>query len=399
MIPAGVARVKTSGRAPLLLTAAASSDNSWGVDDSLIGLVSLNLTESVTFDAYRALVDAYGSLRKALAAPERDLAQFPGINGKTAKRIRSLSNGDEAVEEIEQAHDIGLDIVSCEDERYPHNLRFMEDRPIVLYVKGSIIDADAQALALVGSRRCTIYGKEQARRFAGDLATMGFTIVSGLAYGIDREAHEAALDAGRRTIAVLGSGFCQLYPKKHERLAERIAESGSVISEFPLDTPPNAWNFPRRNRVVSGLSLGTIVVEAARRSGALITAGLAANQGKEVFALPGRVSDRQSWGALKLLQDGAKLATCPGDVVAEFPQMAEALQDACPEAFTRAALPELTEPEHLVWKLLGAEPKHVDQVIDESGLTAAQVLSTLLVLEVKHVVRQHPGKLFTRVDG
>ncbi len=361
-------------------------------------MVSLNLTESVTFDAYRALVDAYGSVRKALAAPERDLAQFPGISGKTAKRIRALSNGDEAVEEIEQARDIGLDIVTCEDEGYPHNLRFIEDRPIVLYVKGNVVDADVQALALVGSRRCTIYGKDQARRFSGELATMGFTIVSGLAYGIDKEAHEAALDGGGRTIAVLGSGFCQLYPKKHENLAERIAESGCVISEFALDTPPNAWNFPRRNRIVSGLTLGTVVVEAARRSGALLTAGLAGKQGKEVFALPGRVSDRQSWGALKLLQDGAKLATCPGDIVAEFPQIAEALRDAYPEASTRAAMPELTEPEHLVWKLLGAEPTHVDEVIDKSGLTAAQVLSALLVLEVKHVVRQHPGKLFTRAE-
>jgi len=370
-----------------------------GVDDSLIGLVSLNLTESVTYDAYRALLDAHGSVRKALAAPERELAQFPGIGAKAAKRLRALSNGDEAVEEIEQARDIGLAIITCEDERYPHNLRFIEDRPIVLYVKGEVADVDARALAIVGSRRCTIYGKEQTCRFSGELAAMGFTIVSGLAYGIDKAAHEAALDAGGRTIAVLGSGFCQVYPKKHERLAERIAGGGAVVSEFPLDTEPNAWNFPRRNRIVSGLSLGTIVIEAARRSGALLTAGLAANQGKEVFALPGRVSDRQSWGALKLLQDGAKLAFCPGDVVAEFPQLAEALQGVCPQELALSALPELTEPERQIWELLGSEPKHVDEIIDVSGMTAAQVLSTLLVLEVKHVVRQHPGKLFTRVGG
>jgi len=367
-----------------------------GVDDSLIGLVSLNLTESVTYDTYCALVETYGSVRKALAAPSHDLARFPGIGGKTAKRLGALSNGDEAVEEIEQARDIGLEIVTCEDERYPHNLRFITDRPILLYVKGEVVEADTQALAIVGSRRCTIYGKDQTRRFAGELAAVGFTIVSGLAYGIDKEAHEAALDAGGRTIAVLGSGFCQLYPKKHEGLAERIAGNGAVVSEFPLDTGPNGWNFPRRNRLVSGLSLGTLVVEAARKSGALITAGIAANQGKEVFALPGRVSDRQSWGALKLLQDGAKLAWSPGDVVAEFPGLAEALQKAHPEALTRAALPEMTEPEQRVWELLGPEPKHVDEIIEASGMTPAQVLSTLLVLEVKHIVRQHPGKLFTR---
>ncbi len=369
------------------------------MEDSLIGLVALNLTESVTYDAYHGLLERYGSVRKALRAPAGDLATIPGIGRKTATKLRSLCNGDEAVEEIEQARDIGLDIITCEDERYPHNLRFIDDRPIVLYVKGEIIEADAQAMSVVGSRRCTIYGKEQARRFSGELAAMGFTIVSGLAYGIDKAAHEAALDAGGRTIAALGSGFCRLYPERHEGLAERIAKRGAVVSEFPLDTGPNAWNFPRRNRIISGLSLGTVIVEAARRSGALITAGIAAQQGKEVFALPGRATDRHSWGTLKLIQDGAKLVCNPGDVLTEFPQVAEALQVEHPEKVRKASLPELTEPEQQVWSLLGAEPKHVDEIIEASGMTAAQVLSTLLVLEVKHAVRQHPGKLFTRISN
>ncbi len=361
--------------------------------------MALNLTESVTYDAYRALVDRYGAVRKALTAPEADLAQIPGLGKKGAKKLLSLSNGDEAVEEIEQARDIGLEIVTCEDEAYPHNLRFIDDRPIVLYVKGKLTPADAQALSVVGSRRCTIYGSSQARRFAGELAAMGFTIVSGLARGVDKEAHEAALDAGSRTIAVLGSGFCQIYPGEHEELAERIAGRGAVISEFPLDTGPSAWNFPRRNRIVSGLSLGTVIIEAGKASGALITAGIAAKQGKDVFVLPGRVTDRQSWGALRLIRDGAKLVCCPAEVVEEFPQVAEALRAAYPQSFEKASLPELTEPEQQVWSLLSPEPKHIDEVIESSGMTASQVLSTLLVLEVKHVVRQHPGKLFTRVAG
>ncbi len=367
------------------------------MDDALIGLVSLNLTESVTYDTYRALVEHYGTVRKALAAPQRDLASFPGVGPKTAKRLRALSNGDEAIEEIEQARDIGLELVTCDDPRYPHNLGFIDDRPILLYVRGELREPDARAIAIVGSRRCTIYGKNQTRRFAGELAAVGFTIVSGLAYGIDKEAHEAALDAGGRTIAVLGSGFCRLYPKKHEALAERIAANGAVISEFPLDTGPNAWNFPRRNRIVSGLSLGVLVVEAARKSGALITGGIAAHQGKEVFALPGRASDRQSWGTLRMIQDGAKLVVCPADVIAEFPALERALGQAHPDELERAALPELTEPEEAVWKQLGADPAHVDEIIEGSGLTPAQVLSTLLVLEAKNVVRQHPGKLFTRL--
>jgi DNA processing protein len=368
------------------------------LDDALIGLVTLNLTESVTYDAYRALLDAHGSVRKALSASTSDLARVSGISPKTARKLRELSNGDAAIEEIEQARDIGLDLVTCDDDRYPHNLRYIDDRPIVLYVKGEVTETDTQALAVVGSRRCTIYGREQARRFAGELAAMGFTIVSGLAYGIDKEAHAAALEAGGRTLAVLGSGFCRLYPERHADLADHIAERGAVLSEFPLDTAPNAWNFPRRNRIVSGLTLGTVVIEAGRRSGALLTAGIAAAQGKEVFALPGRATDRQSWGALRLIQDGARLACNPGDVLAEFPQVAEAVRRAYPGESAKADLPELTEPEQQIWGLLGAEPKHVDELIEASGLTASQVLSTLLVLEVKHVARQHPGKLFTRTN-
>jgi DNA processing protein len=366
------------------------------MNDSLIGLVALNLTEAVTYDAYRALIERYGSVRKALAAPVSELTGVPGIGPKTAKRLRELSNGDEAISEIEQARDINVEIITCEDERYPNNLNFIDDRPILLYVRGELTESDAMALAVVGSRRCTIYGKEQARRFSTELAHLGFTIVSGLAYGIDKVAHEATLDAGGRTIAVMGSGFCRIYPKRHEALADRIAESGAVISEFPLDTGPNAWNFPRRNRVVSGMSMGTIVVEAARRSGALITAGVAASQGKEVFALPGRTTDRQSWGSLRLIQDGAKLVCNPAEVVAEFPEVAQAVEAGAPQTFAKAALPELTEPEEAVWSTLGADPLHVDEVIEATGMTAAQVLSTLMVLEVKHIVRQHPGKLFTR---
>ena len=368
------------------------------MNDERTDLVALNLSEAVTYDTCRALVERYGSVAAALAAPERELAAFPGIGRKSAKRLCELAKGHEAAEEIEQARDIGVEVLTSEDERYPHNLRFVPDRPIVLYVKGEIAEADAQALAIVGSRRATIYGREQTRRFAAELAAMGFTIVSGLAYGIDRAAHEAALEAGGRTIAVLGSGFCRLYPKAHAKLAEKIAERGAVISEFPLDTGPNAWNFPRRNRIISGLSLGVLVAEAARRSGALITAGIAANQGKEVFALPGRVSDRQSWGALRLIQDGAKLVTCPAEVVAEFPELARTLRAGRPAEMEAASAPDLTEPERRLWSILAGDPKHVDELIDASGMTAAQVLSTLMVLEVKHVVRQHPGKLFSRTS-
>jgi DNA processing protein len=367
------------------------------MNDTLIGLVALNLTEAITYDAYRALVEHYGTVRKALAAPQRELTEFPGIGPKTAKRLRELANGDLAVEEIEQARDIGADVVTCEDDRYPHNLQYIEDRPIVLYVRGEITDADAQALAVVGSRRSTIYGRDQAMRFARDLARMGFTIVSGLARGVDKAAHEAALDAGGRTIAVLGSGLTRLHPKAHADLADRIAEQGAVVSEFPLDSAPTMWSFPRRNRIVSGLALGTLVVEAGERSGAQITARLAGEQGKEVFAVPGRLTDRQSWGALRLVQSGAKLVTSPADVVAEFPQVAAALESERPAAMADAALPDLTKPERAVLGAIGNEATPVDEITAASKLAASQVVSTLLVLEMKGVVRQHPGKLFTRI--
>jgi len=296
---------------------------------------------------------------------------------------------------------LGFTVLARADPGYPQLLDRIFDPPSVLYLWGSLAPADALALAIVGSRRATPYGLQMAERLASELASRGLAVVSGLARGIDAAAHRGALDAGGRTLAVLGSGLDLIYPPEHRALAERIAASGAVLTEQPLATPPLAANFPRRNRILSGLTLGTIVVEATGKSGSLITAGHALDQDREVFAVPGAVGEPGSEGTHRLIQQGAKLVTCAEDVLAELrPDVLAALRPppvgASNERGGSDGLP-LSEVERAVLaRIPAAGAVGPDRIAEATGLPAARVLAALVALELHGAVRSFPGGSYGR---
>lgn len=292
-------------------------------------------------------------------------------------------------------------IIALGDERYPELLRTIPDPPPVLYCDGSVEPQDRQAVAIVGSRRATPYGLRVTDALAGELSRLGFTIVSGFARGIDAAAHRAALAAGGRTIAVLGCGLDVLYPPEHARLWEEIAGGGAMLTEFAPGTPPRATNFPRRNRIISGLSLGVVVVEAVEDSGSLITARLALEQGREVFAVPGPIDAPTSRGSHGLLKQGAKLVETVDDIVEELLPQIERPKRASQSSGKILAVPELPDlssEEQTVLALMSREPLHMDDLTERSHLTSAEVAGILLALELKAVVRQLPGQRYYRTQ-
>jgi DNA processing protein len=268
---------------------------------------------------------------------------------------------------------------------YPDRLRNIYHPPPVLYQQGMLATADEWSVAVVGTRRATVYGKEAARYIAGELARAGVTVVSGLARGIDTVAHQAALDAGGRTIAVLGSGVDVVYPAENRRLMQRIVEQGALLSEYTLGAPPEASNFPPRNRIISGLSLGVVIVEAGERSGALITADYAAEHGREVFAAPGNMFNKSSKGCNRLIQQGAKLVLDIKDVLEELN-----LNMVAQQLELQAVVPE-NETESLLLSFLSSEPLHVDEIIRQAALPVSEVSSALALMELKGLVRQVGG--------
>jgi len=276
-------------------------------------------------------------------------------------------------------------VLTWKDEGYPSRLKQIYDLPPVLYVRGSLTPQDEWCLAVVGTRRPTYYGREVAEQIPADLARNGITIVSGLARGIDAIAHRAALDAGGRSISVFGCGLDIVYPRDHLKLAREIMEQGALLSEFPLGTPPRAENFPRRNRIMSGISLGVLVVEAGEGSGALITAGLALEQNREVFAVPGSVLSPQSRGANRLIQEGAKLVLGCYDILEELN-----LSMAAQQLEMKEILPA-TDTESLLLNCLSPEPTHIDEVGRKCGLPISLVSSTLAMMELKGAVKQVGG--------
>jgi DNA processing protein len=284
-------------------------------------------------------------------------------------------------------------LVGYSDTAYPARLRAIADPPPLLYVKGDLGGADDKAVAIVGSRSASDYGRRVARDLAGGLARLGFTVVSGMARGIDGIAHEAALNAGGRTVAVLGSGVERAYPPEHERLYQRICGNGAVLSELPIGTRPLAFNFPARNRLISGLALGVVVVEATEKSGSLITASLAVEQGREVFAVPGEVGSSRSRGAHRLIRQGAKLVENVDDILEEI---APQLTGGCGALSSApAALPQNAGGEaRKIFALLQESTLQVDEVIEKSGVAAPQVLQILLDLELQGYVRQLAGKRY-----
>ncbi len=332
----------------------------------------------------RALLDHFGDIRQAWGASAATLNAI-GFDRRTIESLHSVRNKLDLAKELERVTRLGITVLTWDSSDYPSLLKNIPDPPPVLYVQGELLSRDEWALAVVGTRRATVYGREATRRLVGALAAGGVTIVSGLAYGIDTHAHQAALEAGGRTIAVLGSGVDIIYPAKNRQLAERIASRGAVVSEYPLGTRPESGNFPRRNRIISGLSLGVLVVEGTRRSGAMITADYAADQGREIFAVPGNISSPNSAGPHQLIQQGAKLVASIGDVLEELN-----LTMVTQQSEAREIIPD-NEVEAVLLEQLSSEPIHVDELGRTAGLSISEVSSTLTLMELKGKVRQVGG--------
>jgi DNA processing protein len=316
-----------------------------------------------------------------------------------AQAIRRFPRGGALREDQERVARAGVRVIVWGDPDYPTRLQEIASAPPVLYVRGTLESADEAAVAIVGARHATAYGETVAGELAGELSRRGLTIVSGLARGIDAAAHRGALEAGGRTIAVLGSGLDRIYPPEHRGLAEGVTAAGAVVSEFPLGTAPLRLHFPRRNRIISGLSLGVIVVEASVGSGALITAHHALEQGREVFAVPGRVHARYSEGCNRLIKAGAKLVETWEDVLSELVPHLKRRTAVRPAVPPPPVPPALTAEEQRVFDLLAAGPLHIDALIVRAGLGGGRVASALVGLEMKGVVRQLSGKVFERHDS
>lgn len=397
------------------------------VSDAARSYLRLHLCSDVGPIRTRRLVEHFGHVDGVLRASMAELQRVEGIGPVIAKSIFQARGLDTVDREIERAAALGIRILCFEDADYPEPLRHIPDPPICLYVRGELRATDAVAVAIVGTRRCSHYGREQATRFGEILARAGFTIVSGLARGIDGYAHAGALRGQGRTIAVLGNGLPKIYPPEHESVADSIAAAGAIVSESPMDTQPVSENFPRRNRIIVGLSLGVVVVEAGLRSGALITARLANEYNRECFALPGRVDHpEQTAGVNKLIRDGeAKLVTCLEDVLDELGQVGSimsrdaraktatassgppagaggiaasrsapradvSLSNTTAEAFRR----NLSDDERTILALLEGGASEPDEFAARSNLDISRVLATLTSLQLKGLVRQLPGSRF-----
>ncbi|MFB3816091.1 MAG: DNA-processing protein DprA [Candidatus Methylomirabilales bacterium] len=347
-------------------------------------------------EAVKAMLAAFGSARAAWAASEQRLRAVPGIGQTAVQAVRAFPWRQKVREEQARAAAAGCRVMVWGDPGYPPRLAQIPSPPPILYQRGPLDLRDDPGVAVVGARHATAYGEAIAHDLARELARRGLTIVSGLARGIDAAAHRGALAAPGLTVAVLGCGLDRMYPPEHQGLGTQVAAAGALLSEFPLGTPPARLNFPRRNRVISGLSLGVVVVEAGVESGALITANHALEQGREVFAVPGRIHARYSEGCHRLIKAGAKLVESWEDVVAELVPHLKGRRRARSEA---APPPDLAAEEARVFDLLAGGAQHIDLLIAQAGLPAGRVASALVGLEMKGLVRQLTGKVFERHDS
>ncbi|MEK7443161.1 MAG: DNA-processing protein DprA [Chloroflexota bacterium] len=353
--------------------------------------IAFNRVKGIGPAKLRALLDHFGDLESAWRAPRIDLHEA-GLDKRAIESLEAARKGMNLEQLEDDVARANARMICWDDDDYPKRLREIDNAPPVLYVRGNLVEKDDWAVAIVGTRRATSYGKEVTRELATALAASGVTIVSGLARGIDAAAHVAALEAGGRTLAVLGSGLDIIYPAEHQTLAEKIIDHGALISDYPLGTPPDANNFPPRNRIISGLSLGAVIVEAGEESGALITADFAVEQGREVFAVPGSVFNRNSLGPNRLIQNGAKLITSAEDVLEELN-----LRMASHHAEAREQLSLLDsadDAERKILSQLSAEPLHADELSVAMSLPIATISSMLAMMELKGMVRQVGGMTY-----
>lgn len=355
-------------------------------------LVALNMVR-VGGARLKALAEALGSPEAALEASRSRLETVEGIGPGTAEAIAGFDRR-RLDRELKEAARKRVDIITIEDEGYPRLLKAIYDPPSVLYVSGMLDERDGLSLAVVGSRVASLYGLTQARKLAAQLCEAGCTVVSGMARGIDTQAHAGALSRGGRTIAVLGSGLGRIYPPENRGLAQQIAESGAVVTEFPMDTAPLKQNFPARNRIISGLSLGVLVVEAARNSGALITADFALEQCREVFAVPGAVDSPGASGTNDLIRQGAKLVAAVDDILEEFPFLQKDGERKDLPGQERKK-PVGREEELLYGIISGGEPT-IDDLADRSGIGIGRLPGLLLKMQLDKIIKRLPGNRFSR---
>lgn len=358
--------------------------------DDLRYWIGFNIVKGIGPAKLRALLEAFGDIESAWHASP-DALRAAGLDRRAVETLpaaRAALNLDAELAKLQRA---GVATLTWADDDYPRRLREIPNSPPVLYLRGRLTEADEFAVAVVGTRRPSAYGQQATSELVSALAASGVTVVSGLARGIDAAAHRAALEAGGRTLAVLGSGLDRVYPTEHARLAEAVAGNGAVISDYPLGTPPESGNFPPRNRIISGLAMGVLVVEAGETSGALITADVAGEQGRPVFAVPGSILSRSSRGANRLIQQGATIVTRPEDILEELN-----LTMAVQHTQARAALPT-DETERTLLDYLSVEPTHIDELRALANLPIAHVSSALALMELKGMVRQVGGMNYVLV--
>ncbi|HEV8160317.1 MAG TPA: DNA-processing protein DprA [Pyrinomonadaceae bacterium] len=368
--------------------------------------ISLNMTPQIGPRAATKLLEKFGSAENVFHARRSELESLR-LKPESIESILKREFHDKAEEELERVRNSGGDVLILDDGGYPYLLREIADPPITLYVKGDWQACfDQPCVAVVGSRRCSTYGENASEMLSRDLAINGICVVSGLARGIDSAAHRGAIAGKGRTIAVLGTGIDGVYPKENAKLVEEILDAGgAIVSQFPLGTPPLKDNFPYRNRIISGLSLGILLVEASERSGSLITARLAMEQNREVLAVPGNITSKNSFGTNYLIKSGAKLVQQWQDVVSELPQEISAA--ILPPVIDEKKTKETKQPEHIpaglddnerkIWQFLSAdEAAHVDTLLEESGLSFGDLNAALLGLEMRELVRTLPGKHYAR---
>lgn len=340
--------------------------------------LGLSLVQQMGSVRIHQLISQFGTARDAWQAPERDLKQSR-LPPKALSSLLDLRRTLDLDAELAKVTSLDAHLITWADSQYPENLRHIVDAPPVLYVRGMLLPTDMLALSIVGTRRATRYGIDVANRMAYWLASQGVTIVSGMAAGVDSAAHRGAIQANGRTIAILGSGIDIVYPKENRQLAQDIIENGALVSEFPLGTAPSGKNFPRRNRIISGLSLGILIAEAPKNSGAIITAETALEQGRDVFAIPANIFNEMGVGGNRLIQEGAKLVMRASDVLDE---LNVTYSNHVTKQKTETIAPS-GDIELQILNLLDTEPLHIDEIVRNTGLDTAQVASTLAILELK----------------
>lgn len=377
------------------LISAAETPSQLEFNDEIVSALKLKLTPGIGPRTFADLVETFGSPQQVLTASPAALREIPGVGAKLVEAIVAADQTD-VQPQLDLCRRNGIDVMAQSSVDYPRLLNEIYDPPSILFCAGQLQPVDEIAISIVGTRHATNYGKKVAESLARSLALAGVTIVSGMARGIDAVAHRAALAAGGRTIAVLGGGLLNVYPPEHDGLAHEIAQQGAVLSESLPMAAPKSGSFPRRNRIVSGISLGVIVIEAGSRSGALISARMAMEQGREVFAVPGRIDSRMSQGCHQLLRDGAKLVQNADDVLEELGPLVVPTQVGEEVVVRKPAELKLSEQESRVLNSIHSEPTSFDAVVDATGIPVSRVLSTISVLEMRKLIRRLSGTSFVR---